>query len=96
MGYLRQEAIDTFADSSQTVYAEMLTVFTDVQDQQERLSELEARMTAGSFRTGCSKNMGGCKRPFHRPAGMITRFASSRPCRAWGWAKMPGICRSIT
>jgi ATP-binding cassette, subfamily F, member 3 len=46
LGYLRQEAVDAFADRENTVYGEMLTVFTDMQDRQARLHELEARMSS--------------------------------------------------
>ncbi len=46
LGYLRQEAVDAFADRENTVYGEMLTVFTDLQDQQAYLNELEARMSS--------------------------------------------------
>src|SRR5690242_8342151 len=45
LGYLRQEAVDAFADRENTVYGEMLTVFSGLQDQQARLHELEARMS---------------------------------------------------
>src|SRR5512146_2379617 len=46
LGYLRQEAVDAFADRDNTVYSEMLTVFSDLQSQQARLHELEARMAS--------------------------------------------------
>jgi ATP-binding cassette subfamily F protein 3 len=46
LGYLRQEAVDAFADRENTVYSEMLTVFTDMQNQQARLHEMEARMSS--------------------------------------------------
>src|SRR5512133_1431576 len=46
VGYLRQEAVDAFADRENTVYGEMLTVFTELQDRQDRLHELEARMSS--------------------------------------------------
>lgn len=46
LGYLRQEAVDAFADRHGTVYAEMLTVFTGLQAQQEHLHTLEAAMAA--------------------------------------------------
>jgi ATP-binding cassette subfamily F protein 3 len=49
IGYLRQEAIDTFADRSNTVYTEMQAVFVDLHEQQERLHDLEARMAGGEF-----------------------------------------------
>jgi ATP-binding cassette subfamily F protein 3 len=44
LGYLRQEAIDTFADRSHTVYAEMQSVFAGLLEQGERLHQLEAEM----------------------------------------------------
>ncbi len=49
LGYLRQEAVDAFADRENTVYSEMLTVFTDLTAQQERLHALEAEMAAGNY-----------------------------------------------
>src|SRR5512133_2846206 len=39
LGYLRQEAVDAFADRANTVYAEMLTVFTELLDKQAYLHE---------------------------------------------------------
>ena len=44
LGYLRQEAMDAFADQDNSVYSEMLTVFSDLVAQQHRLHELERRM----------------------------------------------------
>lgn len=44
MGYLRQEAVEAFANRENTVYSEMLAVFSDLHKQQERLHELEAQM----------------------------------------------------
>ena len=46
IGYLRQEAVEAFADRDNTVYGEMLTVFSDLQDQQAELNQLESRMSA--------------------------------------------------
>ena len=46
LGYLRQEAVDAFGDRANTVYAEMLTVFADLLEQQQRLHDLEAEMAA--------------------------------------------------
>ncbi len=48
LGYLRQEAVEAFAARDNTVYAEMLTVFAPVLDQQARLHELEEAMAAGT------------------------------------------------
>jgi ATP-binding cassette subfamily F protein 3 len=46
MGYLRQEAIEAFAQRDNTVYAEMLIVFAPLQEQQRRLHELEEAIAA--------------------------------------------------
>jgi len=48
LGYLRQEAVEAFADRTNTVYAEMLTVFSDMQERQTHLHELEAEMAQGN------------------------------------------------
>lgn len=47
LGYLRQEAVLTFAGQDNTVYEEMLTVFGDLRALEAQLRELEAAMTAG-------------------------------------------------
>ncbi len=47
IGYLRQEAMDAFAERTVTVYAEMINVFGDIKRQEAALQELEARMAAG-------------------------------------------------
>src|SRR5512136_837582 len=49
IGYLRQEAMDAFADRENTVYGEMLAVFAGLQEQQAQLHELEALMAAGDL-----------------------------------------------
>ncbi len=46
IGYLRQEAMDAFAQRGNTVYAEMLSVFGDIKTQEAALHELELRMAA--------------------------------------------------
>jgi ATP-binding cassette, subfamily F, member 3 len=46
-GYLRQEAVDAFAERENTIYQEMLTVFAGLQAQQARLHEMEAAMSGG-------------------------------------------------
>lgn len=49
LGYLRQEALLTFAGQDNTVYEEMLSVFADLRGQEVRLRELEAKMEAGEM-----------------------------------------------
>ena len=47
IGYLRQEAMEAFAQRTSTVYTEMLTVFGDIKQQEAALQMLEARMAEG-------------------------------------------------
>jgi ATP-binding cassette subfamily F protein 3 len=58
LGYLRQEASEAFAQATSTtslatgentVYGEMLTVFRNLQDQQEQLHRLESDMAGGCY-----------------------------------------------
>ena len=45
VGYLRQEAIDAFANREANVWDEMLTVFAELRRSEARLRELEEAMT---------------------------------------------------
>jgi len=47
LGYLQQEAVDTFASRDNTVYAEMLTVFAPLRALETQMVASEARMAAG-------------------------------------------------
>ena len=49
VGYLHQEAIEAFAERANTVYEEMLTVFTQIQALASQLRSLEARMAEGEI-----------------------------------------------
>lgn len=44
LGYLRQEAVEAFAQRANSVYSEMKTIFADLQIQQEQLHQMEAEM----------------------------------------------------
>ena len=69
MGYLRQEAVEAFADRSNTVYAEMLTVFSDLQARQIYLHELEGRMAAGDHSDELLEEYGHEQEAFERAGG---------------------------
>src|SRR5450759_4813964 len=47
LGYLRQEAVDAFAERTNTVYQEMLTVFAHLQEMQLRMHQMEGTMSKG-------------------------------------------------
>lgn len=49
LGYLRQEAVLTFAGQENTIWEEMLTVFSDLTGLEEQLRAMEGRMTAGDL-----------------------------------------------
>ncbi len=69
LGYLRQEAVDAFADRDNTIYAEMLTVFTALQEQQTRLHEMEARMADGDWSDELMEAYGTLQEAFERMGG---------------------------
>ena len=48
LGYLRQEAVLTFAGQENTVYEEMQTVYGRLQEMERKLRELESAMTSGT------------------------------------------------
>lgn len=49
LGYLRQEAIDAFADQTRTLYEEMLTVFAELQRLESAMRALEQQMVQGDL-----------------------------------------------
>ncbi len=48
LGYLRQEAMEAFSHSENTVYDEMLTVFADLRADEARLQHMEEAMAHGA------------------------------------------------
>jgi len=78
LGYLRQEASDTLGKTSgtgaftldeSTVYAEMLTVFTGLQEQQDRLHKLEADMAGGCYTEEILATYGDLQAAFEHAGG---------------------------
>ena len=69
LGYLRQEAVDAFADRDNTVYSEMLTVFSDLQNQQARLNSLEAEMADGNHSDEMIEKYGNLQAAFESAGG---------------------------
>jgi ATP-binding cassette subfamily F protein 3 len=105
LGFLRQEASDALGKSSgnggsamveNTVYAEMLTVFADLQKQQALLHQLEADMAGGCYTEEILSTYGELQAVFEHAGDMTTTCASSKPCKDWDWASKPGICHSAT
>lgn len=69
LGYLRQEAVDAFAARDNTVYAEMLTVFKNLQEQQKRLHQMEAEMATGCYSDELLERYGALQTAFDHAGG---------------------------
>lgn len=68
LGYLRQEAMEAFGDRENTLYTEMLAVFTHLSKQQERLHLLEAQM-AEAYSDELLEEYGRLQEEFERSGG---------------------------
>ena len=69
LGYLRQEAVDAFAAKENTVYAEMLSVFNDLRDQQKQLHQMEAEMASGNTSEALLERYGKLQISFENAGG---------------------------
>jgi ATP-binding cassette, subfamily F, member 3 len=69
LGYLRQEAVDAFAQGDNTVYAEMLTVFSSLREQQVRLHEMETQMSNGQYTEDLLQEYGDLQEAFEQAGG---------------------------
>lgn len=69
LGYLRQEAVEAFAQRENTVYAEMLTVFAVLLAQQADLHTLEARMSGGEYSDELLAEYGLLQEAFEKAGG---------------------------
>ncbi len=69
LGYLRQEAVDAFADRDNTVYGEMITVFADMQDRQAKLQEMEMQMASGEYDEALLEKYGNLQEAFEKDGG---------------------------
>jgi ATP-binding cassette subfamily F protein 3 len=69
LGYLRQEASSAFITDNNSVYTEMLTVFSGLQDQQTRLHKLEAEMAGGCYTEEMLTTYGDLQAAFEHAGG---------------------------
>jgi ATP-binding cassette, subfamily F, member 3 len=69
LGYLRQEAVDAFGSQDNTVYAEMLSVFSQLREQQNRLHEMEERMSQGDYSEELLQEYGDLQEAFDQAGG---------------------------
>jgi ATP-binding cassette, subfamily F, member 3 len=86
-GYLRQEAVEAFANRSNTVYTEMLAVFSELQAQQERLHNLEARMASGDYTETLLDEYGELQEAFERAGGYDYELRINQTLQGLGLGK---------
>jgi len=69
IGYLRQEAVEAFAERSGTVYQEMQSVFDELRKQGEQLEALEQRMEQGEWCEELLEEYGLLQQAFEHAGG---------------------------
>ena len=69
LAYLPQETIGVHTDSQNTVYAEMLAVFEDMQRWQQRLIDLETAMACGEYDAALLEKYGELQEAFEIAGG---------------------------
>ena len=69
LGYLRQEAVLTFAGQDNTIYEEMLTVFADLQQQEAEMRQLETLMSGGELSEEVLAAYGRCQDQYESNGG---------------------------
>ncbi len=69
LGYLPQEATEAFAGQSHSVFAEMLTVFSDLQNEERRLRQMETEMADGDLSEALLEQYGTALEKFELAGG---------------------------
>jgi len=69
LGYLHQEAVDTFASRDNTVYTEMLTVFASLRALEDAMATIEAHMAAGDLTDELFANYSDLQVTYERQGG---------------------------
>jgi ATP-binding cassette, subfamily F, member 3 len=69
IGFLPQESAQAFAGQHHTVYEEMLTVFTDLQQEEARLREMEEQMADGQLTDDLLARYGAAQAQFELHGG---------------------------
>lgn len=86
LGYLRQEAVLTFAGQDNTVQEEMLSVFAGLRGQEAQLRELEAKMGAGENVEGVLEEYGRIQTLYEHGGGYDYQHDIKRVLQGLGFA----------
>jgi ATP-binding cassette, subfamily F, member 3 len=87
IGYLRQESMEAFAGRDNTVYAEMLTVFKEVKQQEASLRELEQRMADGDSSDALLESYSKAQEQFERGGGYDYEVRISQVLQGLGFGR---------
>ena len=84
IGYLRQEAVLTFAGRANSVYEEMLTAFADLRRREAELAALEAALAA-DYSEDLLRTYGTVQEAFEREGGYQYQVAIKRVLQGLGF-----------
>src|SRR5262249_40645211 len=84
LGYLRQEAMEAFAERDNTVYEEMLTVFADVHAQEARLRAMEEQMASSDVPDELLERYGNTQERFEMAGGYDYEFRIQQTLQGLG------------
>jgi ATP-binding cassette subfamily F protein 3 len=87
LGYLRQEAVDAFAARENTVYAEMLTIFADLQETAFQLQRMETEMAGGNYTDDFLEKYGELQYAFEHAGGYDYDVRIQRTLQGLGLGK---------
>ena len=87
LGYLRQEAVEAFANRDNTVYAEMLTIFSGLQARQDELTILETEMANGNSSQALLDKYGELQQAFEHAGGYDYEMRIQRTLDGLGLGK---------
>src|SRR5260221_8588135 len=85
IGYLRQEAMQAFVERDNTVYAEMMTAFARVQEQEVRLHEIEDLMAQGQMGDDLMDEYGTIQEQFEAAGGYDYEFRIKQVLQGLGF-----------
>lgn len=87
IGYLRQEAVEAFAERKNTIYQEMLTVFEPLKLIEARLRELEQMMTTGDATDDHMEEYGNLQETFELKGGYDYEHRIQRTLQGLGFGR---------
>ncbi len=87
LGYLRQEAVLTFAGQENSIYEEMLTVFAELVAYETEMRQMEARMTAGEMGDSLFQRYGEVQEIYETAGGYDYQVAIKQVLEGLGFAQ---------